>query len=61
MGRRFKLFLERWSWVGEFFKLKSAYNGELSLSNVYKVAIKRKDVIKNTGDMCVAKGLYLAT
>ncbi len=25
------------------------------------MAIKRKDVIENTGEMCVAKGLYLAT
>jgi hypothetical protein len=31
------------------------------LTNVYIVAIIRRLVIENSGDMCVVKGLHLAT
>jgi len=61
-----------WSWLGELFILMSGQDGEMSsgyiyrvatikLTNVYIVDIIEILVIKNSGDMCVVKGLHLAT
>ncbi len=61
-----------WSWLGELFILMSGQDGEMSsghiirvatikLTNVYIVAIIRILVIENSDDMCVVKGLHLAT
>ncbi len=44
-----------------FLKLKNDYDGHFSLTNVQRMATTRIFVVKNNGDICVDKGVHLAT
>jgi hypothetical protein len=41
--------------------LESDYDGHFSFANVQRMAIARIFVVKNNGDICVDKGVHLAT